>query len=266
MGRFGPDHCPDQVKEQDPKSSEMGENLADIVTAGAEDGEDCVADAALQRASGQTSVGLHVPDPRLNGTSSPEDQSWTEQVILFRGAGMGLHRRPEIAGFLAKAYESLQSKANKTASSLHIIKAFPVVQDGPSSSKIRLVLQSSSSAPNSQPCRDAAHSPFSHHKAASNPVSSQGLKRSVCIASLLSRSCPCHQSSGLGGLPSPGPPPAARIHTRSHPLGPQGASRPTAFKNPTARPKAGGRQLRSGRAPPARKRARPVDFLPALRS
>ena len=47
MGRFGPDHRPDQMKEQDPKSPEMGQDLADIVTAGAEDGEDCVADAPL---------------------------------------------------------------------------------------------------------------------------------------------------------------------------------------------------------------------------
>jgi hypothetical protein len=45
------------------------------------------------------------------------DQSAAEQVILLRGAGMGLHRRPEIAGFLAKAYETLQFKANKTEAS-----------------------------------------------------------------------------------------------------------------------------------------------------
>lgn len=50
----------------------MGEDLADIVTTSAEDGEDYVADAALQRASGQASVGLHVPDLRLEGTSSRE--------------------------------------------------------------------------------------------------------------------------------------------------------------------------------------------------
>ncbi|WP_302478851.1 TrbC/VirB2 family protein [Paracoccus yeei] len=43
---------------------------------------------------------------------------------------MGLHRRPEIAGFLAKAYETLQFKANKTASSAHKINALRVVQAG----------------------------------------------------------------------------------------------------------------------------------------
>ena len=58
------------------------------------------------------------------------DQSWAEQVILFRSAGMGFHRRPEIAGFLAKAYETLQFKANKTAASAHKINAVEVVQAG----------------------------------------------------------------------------------------------------------------------------------------
>ena len=61
------------MKQQEQKSPEVGEYLADIVTAGAEDGKDCVADAALQWAPGKTSVGLHVPDLRLDGTSSPEE-------------------------------------------------------------------------------------------------------------------------------------------------------------------------------------------------
>ncbi|WP_347141065.1 hypothetical protein, partial [Paracoccus sp. SSK6] len=58
------------------------------------------------------------------------DQSWAEQVILFRGAGMRLHRRPEIARFLAKAYETLQFKANKTAASTNEINELRVVQAG----------------------------------------------------------------------------------------------------------------------------------------
>jgi hypothetical protein len=53
-----------------------------------------------------------------------------EQVILFRGAGMGLHRQPEIAGFLAKAYETLQFKANKTAASVCKINGIEVIQAG----------------------------------------------------------------------------------------------------------------------------------------
>ena len=58
------------------------------------------------------------------------DQSRAEQVILFRDAGMGLHWRPEIARFLAKAYETLQSKANKTADSEPKINVIEIVQAG----------------------------------------------------------------------------------------------------------------------------------------
>ena len=43
--RFEPDPRRDQVKEQSPKNPEMGEDLADIVAAGAEDSKDCVAEA-----------------------------------------------------------------------------------------------------------------------------------------------------------------------------------------------------------------------------
>ncbi|MGR3410471.1 MAG: hypothetical protein ACU0DH_08680, partial [Paracoccus sp. (in: a-proteobacteria)] len=48
-------------------------------------------------------------------------------VTLLKGAGMGLHRRPEIAGFLAKAYETLQSKAGRTEASPQKINAVEVV-------------------------------------------------------------------------------------------------------------------------------------------
>jgi len=53
-----------------------------------------------------------------------------EQVISFRDAEMGFHRRPEIAGFLAKAYETLQCEARKTATSSRKINAFRVIQTG----------------------------------------------------------------------------------------------------------------------------------------
>jgi hypothetical protein len=43
---------------------------------------------------------------------------------------MGLHRRPEIARFLAKAYETLQFKANKTAALACEINAVMDVQAG----------------------------------------------------------------------------------------------------------------------------------------
>jgi len=45
----------------------MGEDLADVVAAGAEDGKDGVADAARQRAPGEPPIRLHVPDLRLDG-------------------------------------------------------------------------------------------------------------------------------------------------------------------------------------------------------
>lgn len=50
-----------------------------------------------------------------------------EQVTLLKGAGMGVHRRPEIAGFMAKAYETLQSKAGRTEASPQKINAVEVV-------------------------------------------------------------------------------------------------------------------------------------------
>ena len=51
----------------------MGEDPPDIVAAGAEDGEDRVGGAALQRRSGQATVAFHVPDLRRDGASSPEE-------------------------------------------------------------------------------------------------------------------------------------------------------------------------------------------------
>jgi len=50
-----------------------------------------------------------------------------EQVILLKGAGMGVHRRPEIAGFMAKACGTLQSKAGRTEASPQKINAVEVV-------------------------------------------------------------------------------------------------------------------------------------------
>ncbi|WP_235986374.1 RNA recognition motif domain-containing protein, partial [Paracoccus aerius] len=57
------------------------------------------------------------------------------------GAGMGLHRRPEFAGFLLKAYETLQFKANETASSAHKINAVRVVQAGLNSMEVVLAFR-----------------------------------------------------------------------------------------------------------------------------
>ena len=58
------------------------------------------------------------------------DQPRAEQIILFGHAGMGLHRRSEFAGFLPKAYETLQIKANKTADPVTKSNVVEVVQIG----------------------------------------------------------------------------------------------------------------------------------------
>ncbi|MNP85995.1 hypothetical protein D3C76_1859820 [compost metagenome] len=47
----------------------MGQDLSDIVAAGAKNREDGVPDAAFQRTSGKASVHLHVADLGLDGTA-----------------------------------------------------------------------------------------------------------------------------------------------------------------------------------------------------
>lgn len=51
---------------------DAGEDLADIVTAAAEDREDSIADCALERAAGEASVGFHVADLGLDGAAASE--------------------------------------------------------------------------------------------------------------------------------------------------------------------------------------------------
>ena len=70
---FRPKDHRDELKEQRQKRPEMGEDLADVVAAGAEDGKDGIADAAFQRAPGKAAVGLHVPDLGLDGASPFEE-------------------------------------------------------------------------------------------------------------------------------------------------------------------------------------------------
>ena len=100
----------------------------------------------------------------------------------------------------------------------------------------------------------------------------------ICTLALGQRSAP----AGAGLFPS-NPVNAANTILRAspppHPLPPRAqahavsATRPTGglasdrhSKTTQPVPRAGGRQLPGGRAPPARKRARTVDFLPATRS
>ena len=58
----------------------MGEDLADVVAAAAEDGEDRVSDGAFQRASREAAVGFHVADLGLDGAAAAEvgDEFWRQ--------------------------------------------------------------------------------------------------------------------------------------------------------------------------------------------
>ncbi len=50
----------------------MGEDLADVVAAAAEDGEDRIADRSFQSAAAEASVGLHMTDLGLDGAAAAE--------------------------------------------------------------------------------------------------------------------------------------------------------------------------------------------------
>ena len=54
------------------QGSEVGEDLADVVPAAAQDGEDRVPGGALQRAAREAPVGFHVADPGLDGAAAAE--------------------------------------------------------------------------------------------------------------------------------------------------------------------------------------------------
>jgi len=60
---------PDELAQND---SQMAQDHADVVTAAAQDREEGVTGGALQRASGQAAIGLHVPDHRFDGASSSQ--------------------------------------------------------------------------------------------------------------------------------------------------------------------------------------------------
>lgn len=50
----------------------MGQDLADVVSTGAEHGEEGIADGAFQRACGEATVGFHVADLGLDGAAAAE--------------------------------------------------------------------------------------------------------------------------------------------------------------------------------------------------
>ena len=60
-------------EESGQESPKVGEDLADVVSAAAEDGEEGIAEAALERAAIETSVGFHVADLGLDGAAALEE-------------------------------------------------------------------------------------------------------------------------------------------------------------------------------------------------
>jgi hypothetical protein len=68
---FGAADGGEQGRQQEGQEGpEVGEDLAEVVAAGAEDNEDGVAEPALESAAGEAAVGLHVADLGLDGTAA----------------------------------------------------------------------------------------------------------------------------------------------------------------------------------------------------
>lgn len=60
---------PDYLAQKDPQ---VAQDHADVVTAAAEDREECVASRAFEWASGQAAIVFHMADHRLDGASSSQ--------------------------------------------------------------------------------------------------------------------------------------------------------------------------------------------------
>ena len=97
--------CPEEFRhypgdEGVPKRSEVGEDLADVVTAAAQHGEDRVTRGSFQGATGETTIGFHVADFRLD-CAAPSQQSlerWRQTSTLARDQYHGfLDAMPAIA-------------------------------------------------------------------------------------------------------------------------------------------------------------------------
>lgn len=76
----------DEGDDGGKKRSQVGEDLVDVLAAAVEDGEDGIADGALEGAASEASAGLHVPGLRLDGASSPEE-SGQRRRLASAGAG-----------------------------------------------------------------------------------------------------------------------------------------------------------------------------------
>ena len=59
--------------KQRQNGPQVGEDLADVVAAGAEDGKDCIAYRSLEWATRQAAICFHVPDLGLDGAASSQE-------------------------------------------------------------------------------------------------------------------------------------------------------------------------------------------------
>lgn len=72
LGSLLPEHRQDDRDDGSKKPPLMSEDLADVVAAAAEDGEEGVAEGAFQVAAGKATVGLHVTDLGLDAAAPSE--------------------------------------------------------------------------------------------------------------------------------------------------------------------------------------------------
>lgn len=90
----------------------MGQDLADVVAAGAEGGKEGIAEGAVQRAARPAAIGFHVADLGLDGAAAAEvrDQPWRQAATgaadHHAGQGAPLLLR-EVAGIADPAFAKI---------------------------------------------------------------------------------------------------------------------------------------------------------------
>ena len=89
MDIYGGQDCDNDPGKQSP---EVGQDLADVMAAGAEHGEDGIAKRAFQWTSGQAAIGFHVTDLSLDGASATQvgDQFWRQAAAHSADQDAGL--------------------------------------------------------------------------------------------------------------------------------------------------------------------------------
>ena len=79
--------CVDEASEDGGQESpEVGEDLADVVTAAAEHSEEGAAEGALEGAACKAAIGLHVADLGLDGAAAPEQSRQPRRQAAARTA------------------------------------------------------------------------------------------------------------------------------------------------------------------------------------